>query len=113
MKRRGARKKKCKNKKTDKSLLSLCDLGKQKNKLHFCVMAPRVKIDIGSHSVLFVCEYVDIGSINSHKRAGEVHRPTFQPFILASFVFCYTCVCCLSILLGGIDCYYSKQHYLY
>lgn len=29
-----------KNKKKDKSVLSLCDLGKQKNKLHFCVMAP-------------------------------------------------------------------------
>lgn len=28
------------NKKKDKSVLSLCDLGKQKNKLHFCVMAP-------------------------------------------------------------------------
>lgn len=33
-------KKKSKNKKKDKSLLSLCDLGRQKNKLHFCVMAP-------------------------------------------------------------------------
>lgn len=37
----GSKKKKCKNKKTDKSLLSLCDLGRQKNKLHFCVMAPK------------------------------------------------------------------------
>lgn len=71
---------------------------------------PKVKIGIGSLSVLFVCEHVDIGS---HKRAREVHRPTFQPFILASFVFRYTCVCCLSPLLGRIDCYYSKQHYLY
>lgn len=76
---------------------------------------PRVKIGIGSLSALFVWEHVDIGSISSHKRAREVHRPTFQPFILASFVFRYTrvCVCCLSPLLGGIDCYYSKQHYLY
>lgn len=40
MKRRGAREKN-KNKKKDKSLHSLCDLGRQKNKLHFSVMAPK------------------------------------------------------------------------
>lgn len=40
MKRRGGREKKHKNKKKDKSVLSLCDLGRQKNKLHFCIMAP-------------------------------------------------------------------------
>lgn len=69
------------NERKDKSPFSLCDLGRQKNKLCFCLMAPSVKIDIGSHSGLFVFEHTDIGSISSHKRAREVHGPTSQPFI--------------------------------
>lgn len=115
MKRRGAteEKKTERNERQNKSPFVLCDLSRQKNKLHFCVMALRVKIGIEFYSTLFVCEHVDIGSISSHKRAREVHSPTFQPFILVSFVFRYICVCCLSPLLGRIDCYYSKQHYLY
>lgn len=36
----GSKRKKSKNKKKDKSLHSLCDPPRQKNKLHFCVMAP-------------------------------------------------------------------------
>lgn len=59
---------------------------------------PRVRIGIGSLSALFVCEHADIGSISSHKRAREVHRPTFQPFILASFVFRHTLVSVVSPL---------------
>lgn len=55
-------------------------------------MALRVKIGIWTHSALFECVHVDIGSISSHMRAGEVHRPTFQPFILVSFVFHHACV---------------------
>lgn len=37
----GSKTEKNKNKKKDKSLHSLCDLGRQKNKLHFSVMAPK------------------------------------------------------------------------
>lgn len=74
---------------------------------------PGVRTGIGSLPALFVRKHVDIGSISSHKRAREVYCPAFQPFILASFVSRYPRVCCLSLLLGRIDCYYSKQHYLY
>lgn len=118
MKRRGAREEKKKKvrikRKTSHCTPSVILPDKRTNYIS-ASWHPRVKIGIGSLSALFVWEHVDIGSISSHKRAREVHRPTFQPFILASFVFRYThvCVCCLSPLLGGIDCYYSKQHYLY
>lgn len=99
-----------KNKRKDKSLASLCDLGRQKNKLYVCVMILQLKIGIGTHLELLACVDVDIGS---HLRAEEVHGLTFQPFILVSFVFHDTCTCCLFPLLSRIDCYYSKQHYLY
>lgn len=74
---------------------------------------PRVRME--SHSVLscmWTCRYAP-GSIGSHTGATAVHSSTSQPFILPSFVFCYTCVCCLSSLFDRIDCYYYKQHYYF
>lgn len=85
-------KKKYQTKRKGKSLVSLCDPRRQKNKLHVCITALRVKIGIWTHSALFECVHVDIGSISSHMRAREVQGPTFQPFILVSFVFRYACV---------------------
>lgn len=98
------------NKRQDKSLASLCDLGRQKNKLHVRVMILWLKIGIEAHSVRLACVDVDIGS---HLRAEEVHGITFQPFILVSFVFHDTCTSSLFPLLGWIGYYYSKQHYFY
>lgn len=72
---------------------------------------PRVRIGRGSLSALFECEHVDIGSISSHKRGAPAYLSAFHLGFF--YIPLYTCVCCLCTLLGRIDCYYSKQHYLY
>lgn len=96
MKRRGRKKVRIKRK-TSHCSPSVILADKRTN----CISAswhPRVNIGTGSLSVLFVCEHVDNGSISSRKRAREVHRPAFQPFILASFVFRYTLLSLSSIV---------------
>lgn len=99
MKRRGSKRKKNPvriKRKTSHCSPSVILADKRTN----CISASwhrRVKIGIGSLSVLFVCEHADNGSISSHKRAREVHRPTSEPFILASFVFRYTLLSLSSI----------------
>lgn len=88
MKRRGAKEKKTrKNKKKDKSVHSLCDPSRQKNKLHFCIMAPEGQNwhRVPSQPCSCVSMLIQVLSVPTREPA-EMHRPTFQPFILASFV---------------------------